>query len=240
LTRIRLAAAALNQTPMAWDANLRRVMAAIEAAREAGVGVLCLPELCLSGYGCEDMFHSPGIQQTALDVLIKCLPATENIVVCLGLPVHFEGAVYNTAAMACDGKLLGIVAKQHLAGDGIHYEPRWFRRWQPGEVGEIEIAGETVPIGDLLFDVGDVRIGFEICRDAWVADRTGARLAERGADILLNPSASHFAFAKQDIRERFVLEAVGGLEALGAQPTDRGERVAPRLRCHRTDVRDEG
>jgi NAD+ synthase (glutamine-hydrolysing) len=51
-----------------------------------------------------------------------------------------------------------------------------------------------------------VRIGFEICRDAWVADRTGARLAQRGADILLNPSASHFAFAKQDVRERFVLE----------------------------------
>ena len=51
-----------------------------------------------------------------------------------------------------------------------------------------------------------MRIGFEICRDAWVADRTGAQLAQRGADILLNPSASHFAFAKQQIRERFVLE----------------------------------
>ena len=70
----------------------------------------------------------------------------------------------------------------------------------------IEIGAQQVPIGDLLFDCGGVRIGFEICRDAWVADRTGARLAQRGADILLNPSASHFAFAKQQIRERFVLE----------------------------------
>ena len=51
-----------------------------------------------------------------------------------------------------------------------------------------------------------MRIGFEICRDAWVADRTGAGLSQRGADVLLNPSASHFAFAKQQIRERFVLE----------------------------------
>ena len=68
------------------------------------------------------------------------------------------------------------------------------------------MAGEEYPIGDLLFDCGGVRIGFEICRDAWVADRTGARLAQRGADMLLNPSASHFAFAKQQIRERFVLE----------------------------------
>ncbi|MGD9633911.1 MAG: NAD(+) synthase [Pirellulales bacterium] len=206
LNRIRLAAASLNQTPMAWEDNLRRIVAAIEAARDAGVGVLCLPELCLSGYGCEDMFHAPGVQQTSLEMLMACLPATRGIVTCLGLPMDYEGAVYNCAAMACDGRLLGIVAKQHLAGDGIHYEPRWFRRWPPGEVGEIEIDGQAFPIGDLLFEVGDVRIGFEICRDAWVADRTGARLAQRGADILLNPSASHFAFAKQDIRERFVLE----------------------------------
>ena len=128
------------------------------------------------------------------------------MVVCFGLPVFFEGAVYNAAALACDGRLLGFVAKQHLAGDGIHYEPRWFSRWPPGEVGEIEIAGEAYPLGDLLFDCGGVRIGFEICGDAWVADRPGARLAQRGVDILLNPSASHFAFGKQEIRERFVLE----------------------------------
>jgi NAD+ synthase (glutamine-hydrolysing) len=201
-----LAAAALNQTPLAWDLNRRHVLAAIAAARDEGVGVLCLPELCLSGYGCEDMFHAPGVQRTALEMLVECLPETRGMAVCLGLPVCHEGAVYNAAALACDGRLLGVVAKQHLAGDGIHYEPRWFRRWQPGVVGEIEIAGQKVPLGDLLFDVGDVRIGFEICRDAWVADRTGARLAQRGADVLLNPSASHFAFAKQEIRERFVLE----------------------------------
>jgi len=206
LNRLRLAAAALNQTPMAWDTNRRHVLAAIAAARDEGVGLLCLPELCLSGYGCEDMFHAPGVQQTALDMLVECLPETRGVAVSLGLPVLYEGAVYNAAALICDGRLLGLVAKQHLAGDGIHYEPRWFRRWQTGEVGEIEIAGQNVPIGDLLFDVGGVRIGFEICRDAWVADRTGVRLAERGADVLLNPSASHFAFAKQDIRERFVLE----------------------------------
>jgi NAD+ synthase (glutamine-hydrolysing) len=109
-------------------------------------------------------------------------------------------------ALACDGRLLGIVAKQHLAGDGIHYEPRWFGRWPAGGVGSIEVAGQKCPIGDLLFDCGGVRIGMEICRDAWVAERTGARLARRGADVLLNPSASHFAFAKQQIRERFVLE----------------------------------
>jgi len=206
LNRLRLAAAALNQTPMAWETNRRNVLAAIAAARDESVGLLCLPELCLTGYGCEDMFLAPGVQRTAVEMLVECVPETRGLATCFGLPVFFEGAVYNAAAFACNGRLLGVVAKQHLAGDGIHYEPRWFRRWQPGAVGEIEIAGQTLPIGDLLFDVGGVRIGFEICRDAWVADRTGARLAQRGADILLNPSASHFAFAKQEIRERFVLD----------------------------------
>jgi NAD+ synthase (glutamine-hydrolysing) len=206
VNRIRLGAAAVNQTPMAWDTNLRHIRAAIAAARDAGVSTLCLPELCITGYGCEDMFFSAGVQRTATDVLQQAIPDTKRLFTCFGLPAFYEGAVYNTVAVACDGRLLGLVAKQHLAGDGIHYEPRWFRRWPAGIVGSIEIGGHDYPIGDLLFDCGGVRIGFEICRDAWVADRTGARLSQRGADVLLNPSASHFAFAKQQIRERFVLE----------------------------------
>ncbi len=206
MNRLRLAAAAVNQTPMAWDANSRHIRAAIAGARDAGVGILCLPELCITGYGCEDMYFSAGVQRTALDSLQELVPDTKGLFTCFGLPAFYEGALYNTVAVACDGRLLGLVAKQHLAGDGIHYEPRWFRRWTAGVVGSTEIGGRDYPIGDLLFDCGGVRIGFEICRDAWVADRTGARLSQRGADVLLNPSASHFAFAKQQIRERFVLE----------------------------------
>ena len=191
---------------MAWATNARHIRAALDAALDAGVGILCLPELCITGYGCEDMFFSAGIQATALDMLQELVPETKGLIACFGLPVFHEGAVYNAAALACDGRLLGLVAKQHLAGDGIHYEPRWFRRWPAGVVSSVEIGGQDYPLGDVLFDCGGVRIGFEICRDAWVADRTGAKLAQRGADILLNPSASHFAFAKQKIRERFVLE----------------------------------
>jgi len=206
VNRIRLAAATVNQTPMAWQTNAQHQRAALAAAREAGVGILCLPELSITGYGCEDMFFSSDVQQAALDELVAIVPESRGLVACFGLPVFYEGGLYNAAAVACDGKLLGLAAKQHLAGDGIHYEPRWFRRWPESAVGSIEIGGQEYPLGDLLFDCGGVRIGFEICRDAWVADRTGARLAQRGADVLLNPSASHFAFAKQQIRERFVLE----------------------------------
>jgi len=206
MNRIILGAAALNQTPMAWETNIRHIRAALVAARNEGVAILCLPELCITGYGCEDMFFSAGIGRRALEGLQEILPDTNGLVACLGLPVFYEGALYNAAAIACDGRLLGIVGKQHLAGDGIHYEPRWFRRWPAGEVGKVEIGEQDYPIGDLLFDCGGIRIGLEICRDAWVAQRPGIRLAQRGADVILNPSASHFAFAKQQIRERFVLE----------------------------------
>lgn len=66
--------------------------------------------------------------------------------------------------------------------------------------------GEEIPIGDLVVEVGGVRLGFEICEDAWVARRPGGDLAAQAVDIILNPSASHFAFGKREIRRRFVIE----------------------------------
>lgn len=203
---IRVAGAALNQTPLDWDGNRDRILAAIGRARATGVSILCLPELCISGYGCEDAFQSAGVQHSAGDVLAEILPHTADLVVALGLPVRFESAVYDAAALVADGRLVGIVCKQHLAGEGIHYEPRWFRAWPQGRRDRVVVAGERVPIGDLRFDCGGVRIGFEICEDAWVAQRPGAALAARGIDLILNPSASHFAFGKDEVRRRFVLE----------------------------------
>jgi NAD+ synthase (glutamine-hydrolysing) len=203
---IRVGGAAVNQTPLDWDGNRDRIGAAIAAARAAGVSILCLPELCISGYGCEDAFLSPGVQRMAWRVLGEILPQTAGMAVAVGLPVRFENAVYDAAALLVDGELAGIVCKQHLAGEGIHYEPRWFRPWTRGRVDRLTIDGTTVPIGDLRFDCGGVRIGFEICEDAWVASRPGASLAARGIDVILNPSASHFAFGKDEIRRRFVVE----------------------------------
>ena len=203
---IKVGAAVLNQTPLAWDANKANILEAIRLAREEGVSLLCLPELCITGYGCEDAFLSPGVQKTAQDVLLEIAPQTSGMIVALGLPTEFRGALYNTACLLVDGKVVALVAKQHLAGSGIHYEPRWFKPW-PATVREsIELDDQRVPMGDTLIDCGGVLLGFEICEDAWVANRTGSALARRGADVLLNPSASHFAFDKQNVRRRFVLE----------------------------------
>jgi NAD+ synthase (glutamine-hydrolysing) len=203
---IRVAGAAVNQTPLDWDGNRDRILAAIAAARAAGVSVLCLPELCITGYGCEDAFFAAGVQRMAVEVLAEIVPHTGGIVVALGLPLRFESGLYDAAALVADGRLAGIACKQHLAGDGIHYEPRWFRPWRGGHRSTVDVAGRRVPVGDLRFDCGGLRIGFEICEDAWVPDRPGAALAARGIDLILNPSASHFAFGKDEIRRRLVLE----------------------------------
>jgi NAD+ synthase (glutamine-hydrolysing) len=208
---IKVAVACVNQTPFAWDENFAHLKQAIDHARADGVSMLCLPELAITGYGCEDAFFMDGLQDLAFAQLEQLAALTEGMVVAVGLPVYHEKALYNAAALLANGKIVGFVAKQFLAGDGIHYEPRWFKAWPAGEVDTLERIGpdgaiRRWPIGDLLFDIGDIRIGFEICEDAWVANRPGTDLALRGADIMCNPSASHFAFGKFAVRQRFVVE----------------------------------
>jgi NAD+ synthase (glutamine-hydrolysing) len=203
---IKCGASVLNQTALDWENNKRNIVRALQMAREEGLSVLCLPELCIPGYGCEDWFSSPEMQRMCWRVLHELLPETRDMITCLGLPLSYENRVYNTVALVVDGQIVGFVAKRNLAGDGIHYEPRWFKPWPPEVMVEFERDGATYLLGDLLFNIGGVRMGFEICEDAWVGARPGIDLARGGIDLILNPSASHFAFNKRRIRKRFVLE----------------------------------
>lgn len=212
MRNIKVAAAAINQIPLDWTGNRARLLAALAEARAQGVGVLCLPEMCITAYGCEDAFHARHVVDTAWAELAELLPATMGMVVSVGLPVRHRNGLYNAAVLVVDGRVAGIVCKRHLAGDGVHYEPRWFKPW-PADVrafaelpAEIPAHDLGVPLGDIHFNVGGVRVGFEICEDAWVAQRPGGELARQGVDIILNPSASHFAFGKHRIRQRFVSE----------------------------------
>lgn len=203
---LRLGAAALNLRPLDWPGNRARILGAIEAARRDDVSVLCLPELAITGYGCEDAFFSADLAQRAKEELLAIAPHTKGLVLAVGVPISFEAALYDCACVYVDGNIAGIVAKRFLSGDGIHYEPRWFRPWPKRKRAQVQIGQSEVPLGDYLFDIGGVRLGFEICEDAWVADRPGAELAKQSVDIILNPSASHFAFGKLEVRKRFVLE----------------------------------
>ncbi len=203
---IKVAAAVVNQTPLAWEANTRNLKAAIKHARALGVSLLCLPEMCITGYGCEDALHAPNTAERAWQILEELAVETDGMIVSFGLPVIYNNGLYNCACLVADGKIQGFVAKQHLAGDGIHYEPRWFKAWPGDTQATITRNGETYPIGDIFFDCGGIRVGFEICEDAWVARRPGSDLSQKGVDVILNPSASHFAFSKLDVRKRFVIE----------------------------------
>ena len=203
---VHVATAAVNQTPLAWDENRANILEAIAQAKDRNVSILCLPELCITGYGCEDAFHASGVLRTAAEVLEEILPHTKDIVVSVGLPRMHGDGIFNTSCLISDEKIIGFAAKQNLAGTGVHYEPRWFKAWKSGVCGFTELSGQKYPIGDLLFDCGGIKIGFEICEDAWTSKRPGRDLARAGADLLLNPSASHFAFGKQEIRKRLVLD----------------------------------
>ena len=204
---LKVAAGVVNQTPIDWEKNTMHIAGAIAEAKEQDVTLLCLPELCVSGYGCEDYFFAPDLEQQALSCLNTIAEHTAGMIVSVGLPLRFNNRLYNAACLIADKRIQGFYCKQNLANNGIHYEKRWFHAWPPGVAESIEIDRMTYPIGDLVFDVSGIRIAFEICEDAWVANRPGSRHYSKGVDILLNPSASHFAFHKFLSRERFVVDA---------------------------------
>jgi len=202
---IKVATASLNQTPLDWVGNQRRIEAVLRQAAAGGVSLLVLPELCTTGYGCEDAFLGPDVAKRAWSMLMELVPQTKGMVVSIGMPVRRRGGLYNTACVVVDGRIAGFAAKEHLAGEGLHYEPRWFKPWPNHQVVQLERDGQSYPFGDVFFDFSGVRIGFEICEDAWVAQRRGGQDGH-AMDIIVNPSASHFAFGKHLVRERLVLE----------------------------------
>ena len=206
-TRLILAGAALNQTPMDWENNLVNIKSAITEAIDKKADILLLPELCITGYGCEDMFLSPWLGDTTFEKLLEIKDWCNNITVCVGIHIWIDGLVYNTACVIKDKEIQGFAAKQFLAKDGIHYEPRWFTEWPASVVSTFERNGKHYHIGDLTFEEKGVLYGFEICEDAWRPNRPAERLMPKGVQLILNPSASHFALSKTDLRYRLVVDA---------------------------------
>ncbi|PMD95031.1 NAD(+) synthase [Siphonobacter sp. BAB-5405] len=201
---IKLAAGVVNTIPLDWNGNLQNILSCIEEARNQEVTLLCLPELSLSGYGCEDMFYAPYVAETALSQLQEIVPYTSDLAVSVGLPLMLNNKLYNASCFIVNRQIRGFALKKNLANNGIHYETRWFHAWSAGDRTNVKINGIDYPAGDLLFEVAGAKIGFEICEDAWIANRPGRELYARGVDIILNPSASHFSFFKSQTRERFV------------------------------------
>lgn len=203
---VRLGAVAINQTPFDWEGNFERISAAVREAQKQKIQLLVLPELCITGYGCEDGFFSPDTWQHASEMLQKIVAISNNIAVAVGLPVYFQGSLYNCIAMIQNKKLVGINAKKNLPREGIHYEYRWFQPFRPGQASVIDFAGTQVPFGDLYYQFGSLNVGMEICEEAWGATSSTANVADR-CHIILCPSASHFALGKYKTRETLVANA---------------------------------
>lgn len=208
MNKLRIAGAALNQIPFDWNNNLDNIRNAILEAKKARVDILCLPELCITGYGCEDQFLSDWLWRKAFSLLPEIAVQASGMLITVGLPVKHDHALYNCSCVMIDGEIKGLVAKQFMANDGVHYEPRWFTPWQRGEVSEIRIEGQHIPIGDLIFEYKGIAVGMEICEDAWRGEqRPAGSLANRGVNLIINPSASHFAFGKSKLREQIAIDA---------------------------------
>jgi len=205
MTRIKLAGATLNQVPLDWENNLLNIREAIAEAKRQQANILLMPELALTGYGCEDVFLSDWLSEKAWEKLLTLLPDCSNIVACIGLPIRLEGKTYNGVCVIKDQRILGITLKQNLANEGVHYEPRWFVPWISEKVITIQKGKDSIRMGDLVYETDGITFGFEICEDAWSANRPGHRLQKRGVQLILNPSASHFAMGKAPRREKEVI-----------------------------------
>lgn len=205
---LKIAGATLNQTPLDWQGNFDRIVQAIQEAKKQKVELLCFPELTLTGYGAEDLFLSPWFADKAKQQLIQLLPHCQDITLAVGLPIRLDHKVFNTMAIIENGELKGIVAKQFMAIDGVHYEFRWFTPWPAYQKSSIDLGGKEIPFGDLTFELKGVHYGFEICEDAWRGEaRPGYRLCDRKVDLIFNPSASHFAMNKTLERRDLVTQS---------------------------------
>ena len=189
--------------------NAEQIFTLMREADRQGVRVLCLPELCLTGYTCGDLFLQDTLLDGAEEGLATILEATKNLdmVTALGLPVRCEGKLYNCAAVIHRGEILSLVPKTHLPSYGEFQEGRWFT---PGRGASpiFTLAGKPVCLmcnGLLqLEEMPELTIGVELCEDLWAPEAPSGALARAGATLILNLSASSETVGKAGYRRSLV------------------------------------
>lgn len=210
---VNITLASCNQTALDICGNVERIIQALELSSEAGSQLLCLPELAVSGYGCEDAFYSIDLIREVERGVERLLPYTHRTGIFLGLPIYHKGHLYNAVMLAAGGRIAGINFKKILTNTGIHYESRWFTPWNMGENDALHYAGQDdVPCGDLFYNIDGVGWGVEICEESWSRHRSLAAVAHR-CEVVFNASASHFSLGKYQIREQLVADSSRLLEA---------------------------
>jgi NAD+ synthase (glutamine-hydrolysing) len=185
----------------------------IELARQAaknGAVLVAFPELGLSAYTCDDLFHQRALLDACEDALGLVVTASEKlpIVMIVGMPLRVEHTLFNCAVVVAGGRVQGVVPKSYLPNYGEFYEARQFSAADCASVDQIRLLGNTVPFGPaLLFEAADMplfRFHVEICEDVWVPVPPSSFAALAGATVLVNLSASNVVVGKSGYRHQLV------------------------------------
>jgi len=175
--------------------NVQQIEELITQAEEKSVEIVVFPELCLTGYTCQDLFRQDLLLTKAEEALLVLLNFTRklDVVSIVGMPVRIGALLYNCAVVVQRGAILGVVPKTYLPNYGEFYEKRWFASSTDLQPQDIYLAGSPVHVSPepLLFQTSDgVRFGIEICEDVWAPLPPSNALALAGADIVFNLSSS--------------------------------------------------
>ncbi len=192
--------------------NAEQHIGLIRRAAERGAELVVFPELSLTGYTCGDLFLQPALMRAAEEALKQVMRETADypIAAVVGMPLVAGGRRYNCAVAFAQGELLGVVPKSHLPNYGEFYEERWFASGAEVCGCLVELCGEEVPFGcDVMLEINGVECGIEICEDLWVPAPPSARLAQGGARLIVNLSASPEVVGKHS----YLLSLVAGQSA---------------------------
>ncbi len=171
--------------------------------------IVVFPELAITGYTCGDLFFQTTLLDKALEALEKIVKYSDkdNKLIIVGLPFSYESRLYNVAAVIQKGKLLGLVPKIFLPDNQEYYEKRWFDSGA-GIEGEVNFDNYKVPLtSSILFkdrNNPEIKVGIEICEDLWAPNPPSTQLANEGAIIIANPSASNETITKNEYREQLI------------------------------------
>ena len=183
------------------DYNVQQIESIIAQAEGRGVEVIVFPELCITGYTCQDLFKEQLLLDRAESAVITPLDFTRklDIISIVGLPVIINGLLYNCAAVIQSGQLLGIIPKTYLPNYAEFYEKRWFASAQDLNPTVFYFAGTSVSVSaepKLFVTTYGMKFGVEICEDVWAPIPPSNNLALSGADIIFNLSASNELIGK--------------------------------------------
>jgi NAD+ synthase (glutamine-hydrolysing) len=188
VAHIRLALCQLNAVVGDLDANVERVLAALDTAEREGADLAVFPELMLTGYPPEDLLLEPAFIENSQRCLARIAAATRECAAVVGF-VEGSRDLHNAAAVMLDGEIRGVWRKEELPNYGVFDERRWFT---PGN-------GDTP-----LFEIAGVRVGVTICEDAWSPSGPVARQAAGGAELIVSLNASPYRKGVLAERERML------------------------------------